>query len=61
MFEIEWRIPSHNILVEFLSNWNLDPKHNKIKVMSGDEQRIIDKHVLAKVLKIYHTKETEAD
>jgi hypothetical protein len=29
--------------------------------MLGDEQRIIDKHVLAKVLRLCHTKETEAD
>jgi hypothetical protein len=39
----------------FLNNWKLDPKHNRIKVMLGDEQRITDKHVLAKVLKICHT------
>ncbi len=27
MFEIEWKTPHHNILVEFLNNWKLDPKH----------------------------------
>ncbi len=47
LFEIEWKTPCHNILVEFLNNWKLDPKHKKIKVMLGDEQRIMDKHVLA--------------
>jgi hypothetical protein len=29
--------------------------------MLGEEQRIIEKHVLAKVLKICHIRETEAD
>jgi hypothetical protein len=48
MFVIGWKIPYHNILVEFLKNWKLDPEHNKIKVMLGDKQSIIDKHVLAK-------------
>jgi hypothetical protein len=37
MFEIEWKTPHHNILVEFLNNWKLNSKHNKIKVMLGDE------------------------
>jgi hypothetical protein len=37
MFEIEWKTPHHNILVEFLNNWKLDLEHNKIKVMLGDE------------------------
>jgi hypothetical protein len=37
MFEIEWKIFRHNILIEFLNNWKLDPKHNRIKVMLGDE------------------------
>ncbi len=61
MFEIEWKTPRHNILVEFLKNWKLDPKHNRIKLMLGDEQRIINKHVLAKVLKIFHIKKTKVD
>jgi hypothetical protein len=29
--------------------------------MLGDEQRIIDKHVLAEVFKIYHTRETNVN
>jgi hypothetical protein len=29
--------------------------------MLGDEHKIINKHVLAKVLKICHTRETEVD
>jgi len=29
--------------------------------MLGDEHRIIDKHVLAKVLKVFHTKKTKAN
>jgi hypothetical protein len=45
----------HHIFVEFLNNWKLDSKHNKIKVMMAEEQKIIDRHLLAKVLKIYHT------
>jgi len=52
MFEIEWKRPRHNILVKFLNNWRLDPEHNKIKVLLGDKQRIINKRVLAKVFKI---------
>jgi hypothetical protein len=35
LFEIEWKTPRHNILVEFINNWKLDPKHNRIKVMLG--------------------------
>ncbi len=58
LFEIEWKTRHHNILVEFLNNWKLDLEHNKIKVMLGDEQTIIDKHVLAKKLKICHIGET---
>jgi hypothetical protein len=46
MFEIEWKTPHHNILVEFLNNWKLDPEHNTIKVLLGDEQRTINKDVL---------------
>jgi hypothetical protein len=37
MFDIEWNTPRHNILVEFLNNWKLDPECNRIKVMLGDE------------------------
>ncbi len=42
MFQIEWKIPHHNILVEFLNNWKLDLKQNRIKVMLANEQKIID-------------------
>jgi hypothetical protein len=55
LFEIEWKTPHHNILVEFLNNCKLDLEHNKIKAMLGDDQRAIDKHVLAEVCKICHT------
>jgi hypothetical protein len=55
LFEIEWRTLHHNTLVEFLNNWKLGLEHNRIKVMLGEEQRIIDKHVLAKNLRIYYT------
>jgi hypothetical protein len=37
LFEIEWKTPQHNILVEFLNNWKLDPEHKKIKIILGDE------------------------
>jgi hypothetical protein len=33
MFDIEWKTPRHNIPIEFLNNWKLDPEYNKIKVM----------------------------
>jgi hypothetical protein len=59
LFEIEYKTPHHNILVEFMNNWKLDHEHNRIKVMLGEEQRIIDKHVLAKVFKIFHIEEIE--
>jgi hypothetical protein len=36
-------------------------EHNKIKVMLGEEQIIINKHLLAKVFLICHTKETKAN
>jgi hypothetical protein len=29
--------------------------------MLGEEEKVIDKHMLVKVLKIYHTKEIEAN
>ncbi len=61
LFKIEWKTPHHNILVEFLNNCKLDHEHNKIKVMLGDEERIIDKHVLVEVFRICHTIETEED
>jgi hypothetical protein len=35
LFEIEWKIPYHNILVETLNNYKLDFKHNKIKSYDG--------------------------
>jgi hypothetical protein len=28
LFEIEWKIPCHNTLVEFFNNWKLDFEHN---------------------------------
>jgi len=61
MFEIEWKTPCHNILVEFLNNWKLDQEHNKIKVMLGEEQRIIDMHVLIEVFRIRHIGEIKAN
>ncbi len=64
MFEIEWKTPPHNIMVEFLNNWKLDSKHNRIKDMLGGGeggQRIIDKHVLVEVFRIYRMREIEAN
>ncbi len=61
LFKIEWKTPHHNILVEFLNNWKLDHEHNKIKVMLGDKERVIDKHVLVQVFRICHTIETKVD
>jgi hypothetical protein len=49
LFEVEWKTPYHNILVEFMNNWKLGFKHNIIKVMLGEEQKIINKHLLEKV------------
>jgi len=49
VFEVEWKTPRHNILVEFLKNQKLDSENNKIKVMLGEEQRIINKHMLVEV------------
>ncbi len=46
LFEVEWKTPCHNILVEFLNNQKLDSEHNKIKVMLGEEHKIINKHLL---------------
>jgi hypothetical protein len=39
-FEVEWKTPHHNILVEFSNNWKLDSKHNKIKVMLGENRNL---------------------
>ncbi len=52
LFKVEWKTPCHNILVEFLNNWKLDFEHNKIKVMMVKEQKIINRRLLVKVLKI---------
>jgi hypothetical protein len=35
LFEVEWKTPRHNILVEFLNNWKLDFKHNKSRLCWG--------------------------
>jgi hypothetical protein len=59
MFEIECKTFHYKILVEFLNNWKLDPKNNKIKVMLGDEPRIINKHVLVEVFRICHIRKIE--
>jgi hypothetical protein len=61
LFKVEWKIPCHNIMVEFLNNWKLDSKHNRIKIMMAKEQRIIDQHLLANFLKICHKGEIEAN
>ncbi len=61
LFEVAWKTFCHNILVEFLNNQKLDFEHNRIKVMLGEEQKIIDKHVLAEVLKFCHIEKTEVD
>jgi hypothetical protein len=55
LFEVEWKTPHHNTLVEFLNNWKLDSTHNIIKIMMAKEQKIIDRHLLTKVLEICHT------
>jgi hypothetical protein len=60
LFEVEWKTLHHNILVEFL-NWKLDFEHKKIKFMLGEEQKIINKHLLVEVFKIYHTGEIKAN
>jgi hypothetical protein len=39
----------------------LDSEHNKIKVRLGEEQRIINKHLLVEVSKIYQTRKTKTD
>ncbi len=49
LFEVKWKTPRHNILVEFLNNWKLDSEHRKIKIMMGEKQKIIDRHFLAEV------------
>jgi hypothetical protein len=49
LFEVDWKMPRHNILVEFLNNSKLDSKPNKIKVMMGEEHKITDKHLLVEV------------
>jgi hypothetical protein len=33
LFEVEWKTPHHNIMVEFFKNWKLYSEHNIIKVM----------------------------
>jgi hypothetical protein len=61
LFEVKWKTPCHNILVEFMNNWKLDYEHNRIKVMLGEEEKVMNKHLLVKVFKICHTKEIEAN
>jgi hypothetical protein len=59
--KVEWKTPHHNILVEFLNNWKLTFEHNKIKVMTVEEQKIINRHLLVEVFKICHIGETKVD
>jgi hypothetical protein len=55
LFEIEWKTPHHNILVEFLNNWKLEQNHRRRiklsnhKVMMAKEHTIINKHLLVEV------------
>ncbi len=49
LFEVEWKTPFHNILVDFLNNWKLDYEDNIIKVMLREKQGIINKHLLVEV------------
>jgi hypothetical protein len=49
LFEVEWKTPHHNILVEFLNNWKVYYEHNRIKIMVGKEQIIKDRHMLGEV------------
>jgi len=44
-----------------MNNLKLDLVHNIIKVMLGEEQRIIDKHMLVEVFRICHIGETKVD
>jgi hypothetical protein len=60
LFEVEWKTPFHNVLVEF-PNWKLDFEHNKIKVIFGEEQKIINKDLLTKVFKKFHMGKTKAN
>ncbi len=61
LFEVEWKTPHHNILIEFLNNWKLDFEHNKIKVLMVEELKIINKHLLAEVFKIFHKGKAKVD
>jgi hypothetical protein len=38
LFEVEWKTPCHNILVEFLNNEKLDFEHNKNKAVLGEKK-----------------------
>jgi hypothetical protein len=49
LYEVEWKTPHHNIFVDFLNNLKLDFEHNKIKVMLGEKQKIINKHMSVEV------------
>ncbi len=48
-FEVERKALRNNILAELLNNGKLDFEHNRIMVMLGEEQKIIDKHLLVEV------------
>ncbi len=61
LFEIEWKIPRHNTLVEFFNNQKLNFEHNYIKVMMTEEQKIINIHLLAIFLKISHIGDIKID
>jgi hypothetical protein len=61
LFEVEWKTPCHNILVEFLNNWKRILNITKSRSCWGKNKEFIDKHLLTKVLKIYHIGETEAN
>jgi hypothetical protein len=61
LFEIKWKTPHHNIIVEFLNNWKLNFEQNRIKVMMAKEQKKLNRHLLVEVFKICHTSEIETN
>jgi hypothetical protein len=51
LFEINWKTPHHDLLVEFLNNWK-EHKREHIFAHIGEKALVIDVHTIEKVFKV---------
>ncbi len=54
LFEVQWRRPQHDLLVEFLNSWKVEKKET-IYVQIVEKVIVVDKHVIIDMFKISST------